>query len=323
MSDHFDLLDFQAPDASMAALDITGLYVFQAPADPTRTVLILAVNPFALGPVFDPAAAYRIDVDTDGDLVADLAFSVVFSRPDQGRQSATVRRAAGIDARSAGGSGEVIFDAVPASTWTSVEIVESARYRFFAGPRSDPFFADAEGLFNGYRFTGTDSFSDKDVFAIALELPNEDLGPGPIAVWGRTILRTNGHAAQVDRTGGANLMNFLTYGAPDEVKPYREAEPADDRARFGRRYAAILEGLGYPADDARVAVDGLLPDVLHYDHRRPAEFPNGRRLSDDLADLAVSLMTRGSVSADGVGPHGDYLAAFPHLGAPHGRGQSR
>lgn len=318
MSDHFDFIDFLAPDPSKAALDITGLYAFEAPHDRTRSVLILAVNPFALGAAFDPAAIYRIDVDTDGDLESDLAFNVVFSAAEHGRQSATVFRATGADARSRGAAGEVIVEDAATSSWDSVLVAESAPYRFFAGPRSDPFFADAEGLFNGYRFTGTDSFGDKDVFAIALEVPNEDLGSGPAAIWGRTISRSNGRSAQVDRTGGSNLMNFLTYGTPDEIKPYREAEPSADVSRFGKRYARILEGLGYTADEARIIVARLLPDVLHFDHRRPATFPNGRHLWDDLTDFAVALMTQGRVTSDGVGPHEDYESAFPHLGAPHG-----
>ena len=65
MSDHFDLADFQAPDPAAAAVDITGLYAFQAPDDSARSVLILAVNPYGLAPAFDPAAIYRVDVDTD------------------------------------------------------------------------------------------------------------------------------------------------------------------------------------------------------------------------------------------------------------------
>jgi hypothetical protein len=319
MSDHFDLLDFQAPDPSMAALDITGLYVFAAPHDRSRTVLILAVNPFALGPIFDPDASYRFDIDADGDLTSDLAYNVQFTGTEPGRQLARVTRALGGDARSRAALGNVLFDSAETSAWESVSVAESMGYRFFAGPRSDPFFADADGLFNGYQFTGVDSFSDKDVFAIALEVPNDDLGPGPVAVWGSTISRADGRSAQVDRTGGSNLMNFLTYGTPDEIKPYREADPSADLRRFGPRYTRILVGLGYTAAEAKTVVEGLLPDVLHYDHRMPGTFPNGRALSDDLADLAVSLMTQGRITTDGVGPHDDYATAFPHLGAPHRR----
>src|SRR6266568_6461222 len=97
MSDHFDLLDPLAPDPEMAPLDIGDLYAFQSPGDPTRSALILTVNPLTLGAAFDPNAVYRINVDTDGDAVADLAFSVVFSPLEGGRQRATVYRATGND----------------------------------------------------------------------------------------------------------------------------------------------------------------------------------------------------------------------------------
>lgn len=322
MSDHFDLADFQAPDPAAAAVDITGLYAFQAPDDSARSVLILAVNPYGLAPAFDPAAIYRIDVDIDGDLKSDVAFSVVFSDPADGPQLATLYRVEGADgmrltATKLAATGDVIFDSVPVSIGKSTAVSESGGYRLFAGRRSDPFFADAVGLFNGYQFTGVDSFAGQDVLAIALELPSSELGDGAVAVWARTLLMADGEFVQVDRTGGSNLMNFLTYGSLDEVRPYREAGPDEDRVRFTGRYASILETLGYTADEARATVSGLLPDVLWYDHRNPAGFPNGRRLSDDLADLAVSLMTHGRITDDGVGPHDDLEGAFPYVGRPH------
>ena len=322
MSDHFDLADFQAPDPAAAAVDITGLYAFQAPDDSARSVLILAVNPYGLAPAFDSAAIYRIDVDIDGDLKSDLAFSVVFSDPADGPQLATLYRVEGADgmrltATKLAAMGDVIFDSVPVSIGKSTAVSESGGYRLFAGRRSDPFFADAVGLFNGYQFTGVDSFAGQDVLAIALELPSSELGDGAVAVWARTLLMVDGEFVQVDRTGGSNLMNFLTYGSLDEVRPYRESGPDEDRVRFTGRYASILETLGYTADEARATVSGLLPDVLWYDHRNAAGFPNGRRLSDDLADLAVSLMTHGRITDDAVGPHDDLEAAFPYVGRPH------
>jgi hypothetical protein len=317
MSDHFDLADFQAPDPSTAAVDITGLYVFEAPADPARSVLILAVNPFGLAAAFEPGAIYRIDVDSDGNFLADLAFSVVFNDADDGQQLATVYRATGAEARALAAAGDVLFEAAPVSVGASTDISESQGYRFYAGPRSDPFFADAEGLFNGYDFTGADSFGGQDVLAMAIELPGAALGSDTVAVWARTLVKAHDGFVQADRTGGSNVMNFLTYGSPDEIKPYREAGPDEDCARFSQRYISILKSVGYSTEEAAGAVADLLPDVLHYDRRRPAEFPNGRGLSDDLADLAVSLMTRGRVTSDGVGPHQDLQATFPYLGRPH------
>ena len=62
----------------------------------------------------------------------------------------------------------------------------------------------------------------------------------------------------------------------------------------------------------------LLPDVLPYDPRRPARFPdNGRTLTDDVVDAFFSMLTNGRVTGDKVGAHGDLLNEFPYLGPPH------
>jgi hypothetical protein len=57
MSNHFsaDNLEFPGDDAR---LDLTDLYVFQAPADPGTTVLIINVNPFMTAPAFHPDAVW-------------------------------------------------------------------------------------------------------------------------------------------------------------------------------------------------------------------------------------------------------------------------
>ncbi len=62
----------------------------------------------------------------------------------------------------------------------------------------------------------------------------------------------------------------------------------------------------------------LLPDILHYDPRQPAAFPNnGRALTDDVVDFFLPILTNGKVTQDNVGPHKDLLAAFPYVGPPH------
>ena len=51
------------------------LFVFAAPDDPDRTVLIMDANPFTNGNGFHPDAVYRFNIDTNGDALADVAFS--------------------------------------------------------------------------------------------------------------------------------------------------------------------------------------------------------------------------------------------------------
>ena len=95
-------------------------------------------------------------------------------------------------------------------------------------------------------------------------------------------------------------------------------EPADD-ARFIGVFAHELEHTGgYTHEEAEGVARKLLPDILFYDPRRPARFPhNGRTLTDDVADVFLSMLTNGKVTGDMVGPHRDLLDEFPYLGPPH------
>ena len=78
--------------------------------------------------------------------------------------------------------------------------------------------------------------------------------------------------------------------------------------------------LGGNSSNGTTARDGdyLLPDILPYDPRRPASFPdNGRTLTDDVVDFFFSILTNGKVTGDKVGPHDNLLDEFPYLGPPH------
>ena len=75
--------------------------------------------------------------------------------------------------------------------------------------------------------------------------------------------------------------------------------------------------MGYSEVEAAVIAAGFLPDVLMYDPSDSGGYPNGRRLTDDVIDRLIGLVTRGRLATDGVDPHTDLLAEFPYLGAPH------
>src|ERR1700720_895108 len=87
MSNHFTGLSLGPPFGDQR-LDLCDLYAFQSPTDPSRTVIILNANPNA--DALHPDAIYRLAIDTDGDLVNDIAFSFVFSAPVDGRQTVNV-----------------------------------------------------------------------------------------------------------------------------------------------------------------------------------------------------------------------------------------
>ena len=98
MSNHFTGLSL-GPPLGDQRLDLCDLYAFQAPADPSRTVLILNANPTA--DALHPDAIFRLNIDNDGDGLTDIAFSYVFSTPQNGKQTVTVFVAKGAEARSA------------------------------------------------------------------------------------------------------------------------------------------------------------------------------------------------------------------------------
>ncbi len=82
MSNHFTGLSL-GPPLGDQRLDLCDLYAFQSPADKNRTVIILNANPNA--DALHPDAIYRLNIDSDGDYLTDIAFSYVFSKPQNGR----------------------------------------------------------------------------------------------------------------------------------------------------------------------------------------------------------------------------------------------
>jgi hypothetical protein len=61
-------------------------------------------------------------VDTNGDLVADLAYRVRFSPNGTGGLTATVRRVEGSDAAGMGEGGEIIVQAAPVSMGSEARV---------------------------------------------------------------------------------------------------------------------------------------------------------------------------------------------------------
>ena len=322
MSHHYSgpALGFPHGDAR---LDFTDLYAFGKPGDDRKSILIMNVHPsFSLEPrgptrsdPFADEAIYELKIDTNGDAVADIAYRVRFSPFKDGAQSATVRWVRGAAAAGTGDTGDLLFEAVPVSVGRAPHVAEAEGHRFFAGRRSDPFFFDVLGVLAGMKFSGPDFFIDKDVCSIVLEVPNTVLGPGKVGLWARTVDGAGGRWVQADRGARPAQTPFLT---GDAIGAYTAAQPADDQ-QFVAVFAHSLEHAGgYAAADAERVAATLLPDILPFDHTRPARYPeNGRTLTDDVQDHFLAILTNGKVTSDGIGPHGDLLADFPYLGPPH------
>jgi hypothetical protein len=314
MSNHFSaaMLKFPGDDAR---LDLTDLFVFASPQSAGKTVLIFDVNPFMTGADFNPEAVYRLNIDNDGDTQADVAFSFVFSESNRGTQTATVYYATGREAREPEPGGEVLVEGTPVGFDAMAKPVQAGECRLFIGVRSDPFFADGEGAFHDFQFTGDDTFAGKNVLTMALEVPDDMLGPGPqIGVWATASVRRDGTLVQLDRIGNPSFNPFFV----DELKnKFNAGHPSEDVADFLEPWSKLLESRGYPPAEARDTVLTVLPDLLHYDRDQPAHYPNGRVLTDDVYDMRMAFLTHGRVTSDGVDPHDDYLPEFPFLGPPH------
>jgi uncharacterized protein DUF4331 len=325
MSNHYSAANLRFPGDD-ARLDFTDLFVFASPDDPGRTTLIMDVNPFTTGMSamppflmksdFHPDGVYRINIDTDGDAQADAAFTFVFSERKDGKQTAAVYFATGRDARNPEPAGEVIVTGTPVGFDAAAEPVTVGQVRLFLGVRSDPFFADADGSFHGFDWTGQDAFADRNVQCIALEVPHDMLSmESAIGVWATVGVRVDGTVVQVDRGGHPTINPFVN---PNNVKDeYNRRQPVDDLANYLELWSGLLESNGYSPEGAREAALVVLPDVLRYDRSEPAAYPNGRALTDDAFSARFAWMTNGRVGPDGLKPHDDMLAVFPYLGVPN------
>jgi hypothetical protein len=333
VSNHFTGLSL-GPPLGDQRLDLCDLYAFQSPADPTRTVLILNANPTA--DALHPDAIYRLAIDNDGDLLNDIAFSFVFSEPEDGRQTVDVHLARDDEAQSPEAVGTRIFEGVEVSFGKTPNVVASDGITFFAGARSDAFFFDFDGIKNlfdtsgGRNFTaphlgaespwtGVDSNTEANVFSMVLELPTSALGVHTdMRIWGRCSVRRDGELLHVDRAGHPSVSSF--FNTDDTKERYNASVPADDREQWIDMFVHLMGHTGgYSRDEAIAAIDeeGTLPDMLTFDPAKPAKYPNGRVFTDDVIDYRLAFLTKGDCPPTGLSPHTDTLAEFPYLGTPH------
>ena len=333
MSNHFTGLSL-GPPLGDQRLDLCDFYVFQAPADPSRTVLILNANPNA--DALHPDAVYRLNIDNDGDCLTDIAVSYVFSPPQDGRQRFSLLIARGAESRSPEAVGRKILADAEVSFAATPNIVKAADYSVFAGSRSDAFFFDFDGIKNlfdtsgGRNFTaphlggkspwtGIDSNLEGNVFSMALELPTSELGGNPeIRIWGRCSVRRNGGLVHADRAGHPSVSSFFN---TDETKEeYNASEPVNDRNRWLELFVHLMGHTGnYTREEAIAAIDRdrILPDMLCFDPAKPAKYPNGRGFTEDVIDHRLAFLSKGDIPPTGLKPHTDTLNQFPYLGPPH------
>ena len=109
MSNHFSAANLRFPGDD-TRLDLTDVYVFKSVEKPGETVLIIDSNPTVrlsnelpstviTSRDFHPGTVYRINVDNDGYVQADVAFRFTFSELENGAQTGTAYYATGAQAR--------------------------------------------------------------------------------------------------------------------------------------------------------------------------------------------------------------------------------
>jgi energy-converting hydrogenase Eha subunit F len=227
--------------------------------------------------------------------------------------------ATGAEARSPEPGGDVLIENTPvAFDDASAAEVMAGQVRLFIGVRSDPFFADADGSFHGFQWTGRDAFADKNILSIVMEVPHDMLSPDPqFGLWASVSQRQrDGSLVQVDRGGHPTINPFVN---PNNVKnTYNLGQPVDDIATYLAPWTKFLQANGgYSAEAAEQAARIVLPDILRYDRGKPVGYPNGRAMTNDTFSARFAWMSNGKIPPQGLKPHPDLLTDFPYLGPPN------
>jgi hypothetical protein len=314
------------------ALDINDVYAFQSPTNAKNTVLITTVVPLAGVfnlPVFSATGFYDINVDNNGDHVADLTFRFAFSAANRlGVQKVAVQL---ITSHST----QLIAQDLTGNIIHATQGVTAAASLF-----DDPFFFDllAFDRFlvsgNPNEFCGqngvnptNDFFKGLNTLALVLEVPSTLLlaasGSTMIAVWARTL---DASGTQIDRMGRPAINTALI--PPAMKNAFNAGSPSTDVFNFGGLTGPVMStlvALGNSAATATALTGVLLPDVLTFDTSSSAGFLNGRRLPDDVIDAEFGLILANykfhgvltPITTDCVGNDSTFLPHFPYLGVPN------
>ncbi|HWC30472.1 MAG TPA: DUF4331 family protein [Dehalococcoidia bacterium] len=330
-------------NVSNPTADINDVYAFRSPTNPNNLVVAISVNPLivpsdnATRGVFDSLVTYQIHVDGNGDLADDAMVNI---------------RRAGNSLILEGLGAPIVAEITPPGAAQPV-ISSQGGVTVFAGLRDDPFFFDLAGFqaflanpkvpAKGLRPAGggdpVDAFAGTNILSIVVELPVTAVTGGANANSGviKTWVSTS-RSGRIDRMAIPAINTALIPSAQKDA--FNKADPINDARDFQpaaintiKTLRGVVDGLfggakqdGGPLGNLTAEQVGaaLVPDVVTLDFSKPLQFPNGRRLQDDVIDAALGVvLNRGGAAGigDGVAANDKpFLGAFPYLAAPHTSG---
>jgi hypothetical protein len=312
-ADHLDAPGLTPPGGD-TRLDITDVYAFQSPSNPSNTVLVMGVNPLVgvlNDGTFRPGASYEFRIDSDGDAIENLTYRVTFAAlKGSMEQSVTLRSIPG-----KGGGGPMLL--ASGQTGQTISIPGGGSIR--AGVFDDPFFFDLNAfLALDFCNPGDNFFTGLNISAIVLEVPSAWLGSTNVGVWAETVLIKT----QIDRMGRPAINTVFipnnpfepSSSEPSQRNAFNAGEPVNDQRDFRGEVVDTLEIFyGAGSSDAQGLADFLLPDILTIDTSSASGFPNGRGLADDVIDIELGLVTNGAVTTDCVANDSTFSTSFPYL----------
>lgn len=311
----------------LTAADLTDLFVFESPSDPSKVVLAMDFDPLITsGEVrpFDPRVLYQFKIDNTGDGVEDrvIQFQVNNRGPNQtvsvygpGRPDriGTISRLIAFKRQGRLNQAFSAGDGITA----------------FMGTRKDPFFFDLEQFFKilpdrnyqvqpnpsppftvlSFRPPGEaqDTLAPFNVHSIVIELPRALLGNGKIGVWMTTSVgdprRRVGNFVQIERLAVPALNElFMDFNAHNGSNVQTPTEDAGNQSNFIRSFVTAI---GRPQGIADAVISVAIPDVIQADLSKPTgsyfgtqlgQNFGGRRPKDDVIDVTASVVFGSAVT---------------------------
>ena len=353
---------------------------------------------------FSSTARYDIYLDQNGDGKPDITWRFRFQNPaaptdsflGTTAQTVSVTKTDGSDVEKLTGTCTTPPANIGAKTTPNYHTLATGTIctladgtRLFAGQRDDAFFADIGDIFDlvairrgiGDSGGGKDFFAGYAVHAIALQIPRNQVDPGPgsnhtIGVWAATDRQKvtvdgdgKGKWVQVSRLGNPLFNEVLVPTAlkdqwnadspsgdkeyaPFVLKPilahffnllYGLGAKETDRSDLQQVFLTGVPGLNFTgptlADELRLNLSiapTATPNRLGVLGGDLAGWPNGRRLGDDVVDIAERAVDNALIDPAHAAPLGDgvdandvpNLTAFPweadpQAGSDNTKGQQK